>query len=158
MRQADDRRSRRRAGGGSVQWPSIAGSGDELADEPGGGHGARSHEGSAAVGTLRRPLVGTKRIYPMTECADTPEGPATRMFHASPVARRVHRARRSHRPPGPGPTCPASRVRRPCYAPALTAVTERSSAGRGRSERGMVRAARKTPARTSLASRAAGAR
>jgi hypothetical protein len=45
-----------------------------------------------------------------------------------------------------------------CYTPGLTAVTERSSVGRGRSERGTVRAARQTPARTSLASRAAGAR
>jgi hypothetical protein len=46
----------------------------------------------------------------------------------------------------------------PCYTPGLTAVTERSSVGGGRSERGTVRAARQTPARTSLASRAAGAR
>ena len=55
-------------------------------------------------------------------------------------------------------TVPGRRHAGPCYTPALTATTGRSSAGRGRSERGTVRAARQTPARTSPASRAAGAR
>jgi hypothetical protein len=88
-----------------------------------------------------RHLVDDGVLVPVRRCRWSFTGTGTGARHAPSLARRH-----------------AGGQRAGCYTPGLTATTERSSVGRGRSERGMVRAARQTPARRSLASRAGGAR
>ncbi len=79
---------------------------------------------------------------------DDPRRPAAAPSHEDRGGRRRRRDELRRVAGGAGryrlkPALPRGSVHGPCYTPALTAVTERSSVGRGRSERGTVRAARR---------------